>query len=108
MARAFVLAGVLAVSAVSLSAEQTPPHSRGNTQFGALRTPGSNDPYRALFTPQRPLPAAPAPREPNTTIHCGMTILEADPYFDQKKTVPKDDTKYTIRVIPPPECAAPR
>jgi hypothetical protein len=108
MARAFVLAGVLAVSAVSLSAEQTPLHPRGNAQFGALRTQRSNEPYRALFTPQRPLPTAPAPSEPKTTIRCGMTILEADPYFDQKMVLPKDGTKYTIRAVPPPVCGAPR
>jgi hypothetical protein len=109
MARAFVLAAVLAVSVVSLSAEQAALDPRGNAQFGALRTDRSNDPYRALFTPHRPLPTAPAPSVPKTTIRCGMTILEADPYFDQKMVVvPKDGTKYTIRAVPPPVCGAPR
>jgi hypothetical protein len=108
MARAFVIAGVLAFSAVSLSAEQTPLDPRGNAQFGALRRQRPNQPYRALFAPQWPLPTAPAPGEPKTTIRCGMTIIEADPYFDQKVAAPKDGTKYTIRAVPPPACGVSR
>src|SRR6185503_17407239 len=107
MGRAFVLAGVLAVSTVSVSAEQT-LQPRSNAQLGALRTQRSSEPFRALFTPQPALPTAPAPSEPKTTIRCGMTILQADPFFDQKMLVPKDGMKYTIRAVPPPVCGAPR
>jgi hypothetical protein len=108
MGRVFVVAWVLAVSTVSLSAEQTLLQPRSNAPLGALRTQRSNEPYRALFTPQQMLPTAPAPSEPKTTIRCGMTILQADPFFDQKMVVPKDGTKYTIRAVPPPVCGAPR
>ena len=38
-----------------------------------------------------------------------MTIIEADPFFDQKMKVtpPKDPTvRYTIRAVDPPICAS--
>ena len=40
-----------------------------------------------------------------------MTIIEADPYFDQKMKVtpPKDDhVRYTIRAVDPTVCNASR
>src|SRR5688572_2784740 len=95
------LAGFLVLSGVSLAAEQRAPDSRTSIPFGALRRQGSNQPYRQLFKPQRPLPAVGESSEPNATGGCGMTILEADPYFDEKKVAPKDSTKYRIRAVLP-------
>ena len=70
------------------------------------------DPYKKLFQ-QPPLDqtaraerradaaASTAPR-----VVCGMTVIPADPNIDPKMIIrrPPDDTRYTIRVIPPPLC----
>jgi hypothetical protein len=45
-----------------------------------------------------------APKRKNV---CGMTIIEADPFFDQKMKVspPKDpNVRYTIRAVEPSIC----
>ena len=45
--------------------------------------------------------------ESKSKIVCGMTIIEADPYFDQKMKVtpPKDaNVRYTIRAVDPAVC----
>ena len=41
------------------------------------------------------------------TVVCGMTIIEVDPFFDQKmKAAPPKDAsvRYTIRAFDPPVC----
>ena len=100
MTRTLLLAGLLAVGGVSLSAEQARPDPRTNALLGALRSQRSNEPYRGLFTPQRPLPAPPASSEPIATMGCGATTLEVNPYFDQKKVDSNNATKYRIRAVP--------
>lgn len=73
-------------------------------------TPNKANPYRGLFTPQKPATLA-APATPTAatkpTVVCGMTIIPADPTIDPKMSVsPKrdDNLKYTIRAIDPPIC----
>ena len=70
-----------------------------------------SDPYKKLFQPQDLRAAAraqqdksPQPARPN--VVCGMTVIPTDPSIDPKMIErPKDDnTRYTIRAVPPPAC----
>ena len=90
-------------------ADQPAPNPSPTAQFGAPRRAQKN-PYASLFTVQDALKQAQqrlAPAAPNRTVVCGMTIIEADPYFDAKMRVtpPKDaDVRYTIRAVDPAIC----
>ena len=78
--------------------------------------PQSSNPYAKLFDARTALKQAVAASEAQetaskSTIVCGMTIIEADPYFDPKMTVtpPKDDNvRYTIRAVDPSVCNSSR
>jgi len=99
----------LLAAAPPLSAKQVVPVPPGAAQFGALR-PRPAGPYSKLFKTQDLLKRAQpetAQQPPKTTRVCGMTIIEANPFFDQKMKVtpPKDaNVRYTIRAVDPPVC----
>jgi len=107
-----LLAGTMPVSADQPATTQPPP-----TKFGVQR-PAQPDPYARLFETREALTQAlkqaqqqsgtPAPKK---SVCNGMTIIEADPYFDQKMKVtpPKDDkVRYTIRAVDPAVCNSSR
>jgi len=69
------------------------------------------NPYRRLFEPSAirvtPFPESAGPAaDSKPRVVCGMTLIPADPKIDPKiRITPKDsDTRYTIRVVPPPIC----
>jgi hypothetical protein len=67
-------------------------------------------PYRGLFQTEdlketaKKQQEAPVPQPPR--VLCGMSVIPMDPNIDPKMIVPRppDDTRYTMRVIPPPIC----
>ena len=100
------IAALLAVPAVS--GPDQPTSSAPSTSLVPFQQqPSSSKPYRQLFevpgletSVKRPAPIA-TPR-----VVCGMTIIPADPSVDPKILVapPREDTRHTPRVIPPPVC----
>jgi len=103
----FVALTLLAV-AIPAHADQ-PAAPQSTARFGALRAAQRN-PYARLFEVRDALKQAQrqvAQSAPRKTIVCGMTIIEADPFFDQrmKVTPPKDpNVRYTIRAVEPSIC----
>jgi hypothetical protein len=70
------------------------------------------NPYSRLF-PARELPkqAIEEKRRPTralkSRIVCGMTVIEAPPFFDQKMKIDPPESpnvRYTIRAVEPPVC----
>ena len=110
MLNALFISITLLAGAVPVFADQAPNPSRA-APFGTLRPQASN-PYSRLFEVREALKQAQQQAmqgAPKKTIVCGMTIIEADPFFDQKMKVtpPKDpNVRYTIRAVPPPVCAS--
>jgi hypothetical protein len=109
MRHALFISLTLLASAIPLSADQPSAAPRSTALFGALRPP-QNGPYAKLFEAREALEQAQqqvaqaAPKRKNV---CGMTIIEADPFFDQKMKVspPKDpNVRYTIRAVEPSIC----
>jgi hypothetical protein len=88
----------ITVVAVGLILVAGVPAVAGNWQ------PAMNNPYSKLFQPA-PLPAAKT-EAPKPRVVCGMTVVPADPRLDARMLVEmkKKDTRYTMRVIPPPIC----
>ena len=109
--QALFISVTLLAGAVPVSADQAALNPSAAAQFGALR-PQASDPYSRLFEVRGALKQAQsalAKGAPKKTVVCGMTIIEADPFFDQKMKVtpPKDpNVRYTIRAVPPPVCAS--
>lgn len=104
----------LFLGALPVSADQAPVNPQARTRFGALRGQSSN-PYSKLFDTREALKQAVENEAQKSgaksKIVCGMTIIEADPYFDQKMKVtpPKDDkVRYTIRAVDPAVCNSSR
>ena len=99
-----LLPGTMPVSADQPAANQTPP-----PKFGAQR-PAQSNPYGRLFEARELLEQAQqqlARQASKKSVCNGMTIIEADPFFDQKMKVtpPKDpNVKYTIRAVEPSPC----
>ena len=105
----------LFLGALPVSADQTQVNPQANARLGALRATQSSNPYAKLFDARTALKLAvqneAQKNASKSTIVCGMTIIEADPYFDQKMKVtpPKDDNvRYTIRAVDPPVCNSSR
>jgi hypothetical protein len=105
----------LFLGALPVSADQASVNPPATARLGALRPAPSSNPYATLFDAREALnPAVQSPAqklESKSKIVCGMTIIEADPYFDQKMQVtpPKgDEVRYTIRAFDPPVCNASR
>ncbi len=111
MRNALFISMALLAGAVPLSADQAGLNPSSAAQFGAQRPQASN-PYSRLFEVRAALKRAQsevAREAPRKTIVCGMTIIQADPFFDQKikVTPPKDPTvRYTIRAVDPAMCAS--
>jgi hypothetical protein len=109
MLKLIVVSLTLAAAQPAL-AEQAARNPETNARFGALRRPPQANPYSRLFeTPANV--ASQAAEKPKSQVVCGMTIIEADPWFDQKMSVaPNKDAnvKYTIRAVDPPICNPPR
>lgn len=109
MRHALFLSLTLLASAIPLSADQPSAAPRSTGQFGARRPP-QNNPYARLFEVREAVTQAPqqvGQAAPKKKIVCGMTIIEADPFFDQKMKVtpPKDPkVRYTIRAVEPSIC----
>ena len=108
MAKMMVLAGLLAVSVVSLSAEQARVSPEANARLGALRKAEQGNPYGRLFQAQQMLKQAVADKEAaRPKVVCGMLIVPADPTLDPRMRVtpPQDPTvEYRIRTLDPPVC----
>jgi hypothetical protein len=113
MRNALLLSIVLLAGTMPVSADQpatTPPPP---TKFGVQR-PAQPNPYARLFETREALTQAlkqaqhqSGNQAPKKTVCNGMTIIEADPFFDQKMRVtpPKDpNVRYTIRAVEPPAC----
>ena len=113
MQKALFVAVLFLAAARPVAADQAPAAPSDNATLGALRKAPEAKGYRKLFEVGESLPsavaeasknAAPAPR---MKIVCGLTMIEADPFFDQKMkaTLPKDPTvRYTIRAVEPSLC----
>ena len=117
MRKTLIVACFVAASAAALSAEQTRTTPEANAKLGALRHPGRANVYGNLFETRnalgRTMPdlsvTSTAALKP--TVVCGMTVLEVGPELDPKMgAAPRADDKlrYTIRVVSPPICGAPR
>jgi hypothetical protein len=108
MRNALFISLTLLTVAIPVHGDQPAASPQSTTQFGALRP--SQNPYAKLFEVRDALKQAQqqvAPSAPKKTIVCGMTIIEADPFFDQKMKVtpPKDpNVRYTIRAVEPSIC----
>ena len=110
MRHAVFISLTLVAGAMPVSADQpgnTPPST---VQFGVHR-PAQSNPYGRLFEARdllKQAQQAPGNRDvPKKKTVCGMTIIEADPFFDQRMRVaPPIDPKvrYTIRAVDPPIC----
>ena len=110
MRRALLISLTLLAGAVPLSADQPTAAPPSTARFGAQR-PSPNNPYAKLFEARENLKQVlqqqVAQAAPKKKIVCGTTIIEADPFFDQKMKVtpPKDPSvRYTIRAVEPPIC----
>ena len=102
----------LFLGAIPLSADQASVNTQAPA-LGGLRPARSSNPYAKLFEARAALKQAVQNEaqklESKSKIVCGMTIIEADPYFDQKMkvTLPKDDNvRYTIRAVDPVVCSS--
>ena len=111
MRTAFLFSIGLFLGALPVSADQAPVNPQATALLGALRHAQSSNPYARLFEAREALTQAvqseSQKNESKTKLVCGMTIIEADPYFDQKMKVtpPKDDNvRYTIRAVDPAVC----
>ncbi len=105
----------LFVGTLPVSADQTKVNPQATARLGALRAAQAANPYARLFGAREALTQAVQSEaqklDSKSTIVCGMTVIEADPYFDQKMkiTPPKDDNvRYTIRAFNPPVCNSSR
>lgn len=113
MQKALFVAALFLAGALPVSADQAPAAPPATATLGALRKAQEANAYRKLFEVRESLQsavaeasknAAPAPKK---KIVCGLTIIEADPFFDQKMkaTLPKDATvRYPIRAVEPSLC----
>ena len=90
-------------------ADQAAVTPQSTARLGALRA-AQRDPYARLFEVReavKQVQQGAVKDAPKKDVVCGMTIIEADPYFDQKMKVtpPKDpNVRYTIRAVEPPIC----
>ena len=105
----------LLLGALPVSADQTKVNPQATARLGALRPAPAATPYARLFGAREALTQAVQSEAQNSgsksKIVCGMTMIEADPYFDQKMKVtpPKNDSvRYTIRAVDPAVCNASR
>src|SRR5262245_42682167 len=111
MRNAVFISMTLLAGTVPLFADQGALNPSPAAQFGGLRPQVSN-PYSKLFEVREALKQAQqkvAQSAPARKTLCGMTIIEADPFFDQKMKVtpPKDpNVRYTIRAVEPPICGS--
>jgi hypothetical protein len=111
MGKAVLFAVAFMACASPVYADQL-ANPQSSAQFGALRQAQRANPYSKLFEVREALKQAQQQAmqgAPKKKIVCGMTIIEADPFFDQKMKVtpPKDpNVRYTIRAVPPPVCAS--
>ena len=112
MRKALFISSTVLASAIPVYADQPTITPQSTAQFGALR-PSQTNPYASLFEAREALKQAlqdatkNAPKAPKKSVVCGMTIIEADPFFDQKMKVtpPKDaNVRYTIRAVDPAAC----
>ena len=113
MQKPLIVAALLLAGALPVSTDQAPPAPSANATLGALRKAQDANAYRKLFEVRESLQravaeastnAAPAPKQKTV---CGLTIIEADPFFDQKMkvTLPQDPSlRYTIRAVEPSLC----
>lgn len=109
MRNALFISLTLLACAIPANADQPTSTPQSAAQFGARR-PSQNNPYARLFDLREDLKQAQqdaAKDTPKKHVVCGMTIIEADPFFDQKMKVtpPKDaNVRYTIRAVDPAVC----
>ena len=115
MQKALFVAALVLASALPVSADQAPAAPSANATLGALRKAQEANGYRKLFEVRGSLQSAvaeasknAAPAPTRKTV-CGLTMIEADPFFDQKMkvTLPKDPAvRYTILAVDPPMCTS--
>jgi hypothetical protein len=97
MRHVFTIALILLCGVLPALAQQKPARKRQPT------------PYSGLFQVQDLSAAAKqqeAPAPPQPRVVCGMSVIPTDPSIDPKIFIERkpDDTRYTIRSIPPPIC----
>lgn len=113
MRTALIVSMGLFIGVLPVSAGQASVNPQATSRLGALRPAqrANPNPYAKLFDAREALKQAVRAEaqklEPKSKIVCGMTIIEADPYFDQrmKVTAPKDgNVRYVIRAVDPAVC----
>jgi hypothetical protein len=111
MRTAFLFSIGLFLGALPVSADQASVNPQPTARLGEQRPARSSNPYAKLFDAREALKQAVQSEAQKSgsksKIVCGMTIIEADPYFDQKMkvTLPKNDNvRYTIRAVDPAVC----
>ena len=110
MRTALIVSMGLFIGVLPVSAGQASVNPQATSRLGALR-PQKANPYAKLFDAREALKQAVRSEaqklEPKSKVVCGMTIIEADPYFDQKMKVtpPKaGNVRYVIRAVDPAVC----
>jgi hypothetical protein len=110
MRTALIVSMGLFIGVLPVSAGQASVNPQATSRLGALR-PQKANPYAKLFDAREALKQAVRSEaqklEPKAKVVCGMTIIEADPYFDQKMKVtpPKaGNVRYVIRAVDPAVC----
>ena len=111
MRTALIVSMGLFIGVLPVSAGQASVNPQATSRLGALRPAQRANPYAKLFEAREALKQAVRSEaqkfEPKSKVVCGMTIIEADPYFDQKMKVtpPKDgNVRYVIRAVDPAVC----
>jgi hypothetical protein len=111
MRTALLVSLALFLGALPVAADQATANPQATARLGALRPGRSPSPYAKLFDAREALKQAVQNEvqksQSQSKIVCGMTIIEADPYFDQKMKVtpPKDgNVRYVTRAVDPAVC----
>jgi len=111
MRTALIVSMGLFIGVLPVSARQASVNPQATSRLGALRPAQKANPYAKLFDAREALKQAVRSEaqklEPKSKVVCGMTIIEADPFFDQKMRIAPDrdaNVKYTIRAADPPIC----
>jgi len=113
MRTALIVSMGLFIGVLPVSARQASVNPQATSRLGALRPAQKANPYTKLFDAREALKQAVRSEaqklEPKSKVVCGMTIIEADPYFDQKMKVtpPKaGNVRYVIRAVDPAVCSS--
>ena len=107
---AVLLAAIPSVPLLADSSAQEPPAASGS--YFQLTPRPSRRPFAKLFVypaPDRRSQVRAAAEPPRPRVVCGTRVIPVAPGVDPKIHAPRaDDTRHTIRAVPPPICRADR